>query len=365
MGKLSRELAKGDVMQGLRRSITWAFWLLFPCAHAATHTLKEMRLQAIEQTDSAVILQLEGSARLEVRAMADDVLRVWFSPSGALKAPRSVSVLDEDGISRGLHVEDEDQVIRISTAKIELRVQKSPIRLDYYERGSGRWITGESRREGLGWRDDGTVALEHELGTSEHIYGLGEDNEGFLGHLDRRGTRRDMWTGQQIRKGRVTSDIPINFFMSTGNSAGGYGMFFDNSYHTVYDLGASDPGLWSWRADGGEALYYFIYGPSFPHILDRYTALSGRPLMPPLWALGFIQSKCCYWDWNEIDSVAREMSQRQIPFDVLVIDYNWSQVPMDFQCAQRWGSPAAVASKLSAYETQGRRFLLSTAGPMI
>jgi alpha-glucosidase len=324
---------------------------------------QELAYKSYAHQGETVIVKTSGDARLEVRAVAPDVLRIWLDPKGALQKKSSVSVLDEKKAGPIFKVKDEAEVLRLFTSELELRIQKKPLRLDFYETRSGQWITGEKPDGGLGWRDDGAVFLENRLGSTEHIYGLGEDNDAFLGRLDRRGSRRDMWTGQEIRKGHVTADIPINFFMSTGNEGGGYGMFFDNSYRTVFDMGAADPAVWSWQAENGEALFYLIHGPDFPNILDRYTELTGRPSMPPLWALGFIQSKCCYWDWTEIDEVTREMTERQIPFDVMVIDYNWSKVPMDFQWADRWGD--RIKEKLEDYEKQGRRFLLSNAGPMI
>ncbi|MDQ3232636.1 MAG: DUF4968 domain-containing protein, partial [Pseudobdellovibrionaceae bacterium] len=349
-------------MKLIKQFVLGVLLLPYPI-QAATHYLRDLRYHSYERKDQTVVVTTSDAARLEIHIMADDMVRVWLDPDGDLKRPPSVSVVPTAGVSVPLTVRDEQQALRLITAEIEIRLQKQPLRLDFYETRSGQWITGEAPAGGFGWRDDGSKFLEQALGVQEHIYGLGEDNDAFLGRLDRRGSRRDMWTGQEIRKGHVTADIPINFFMSTGQTAGGYGMFFDNSYRTVFDMGASNPTIWSWQAEQGEALFYLIHGPQFSQILDRYTALTGRPSMPPLWSLGFIQSKCCYWDWAEVDSVTTEMSQRQIPFDVMVIDYNWSKVPMDFQWAERWGDH--VQDKLEAYEKAGRRFLLSTAGPMI
>ncbi|MCX6129006.1 MAG: DUF4968 domain-containing protein, partial [Proteobacteria bacterium] len=331
---------------------------------ARSHFLRDFNFTKLERRDNSVLIKTNGLAQLELRVMSDDLIRVRLNVDGNMQKKPSLSVLSEDWPNLEIQVLDEADQVRMITSMLELRVQKFPLQLNFYTADGKKWITGEKNSGGLGWRDeDGQVSLHQELGSSEHIYGLGEDNDAFLGHLDRRGFRRDMWTNQEIRKGHVTADIPINFFMSTGNAGGAYGMFFDNTYRSSYDMGASARDTWVWQAEGGEALFYLFFGPEFSKILNRFTELTGRPSMPPLWSLGFIQSKCCYWDWNEIDSVTQTMTEKKIPFDVMVIDYNWSKVPMDFQWADRWGTE--VTSKLQDYGEQGVRFLLSTAGPMV
>ncbi len=47
----------------------------------------------------------------------------------------------------------------------------------------------------------------------------------------------------------------------------------------------------SFRVTGGVLDLYFFMGPSPMEVMEQYTRLFGRPAMPPLWALGFHQSK--------------------------------------------------------------------------
>ena len=55
-------------------------------------------------------------------------------------------------------------------------------------------------------------------------------------------------------------------------------------------------------------------------MLERYTALTGRTPMPPLWALGNQQSRWSYMDADEVRPVAAEFRARSIPCDVLYLD---------------------------------------------
>jgi alpha-glucosidase len=41
--------------------------------------------------------------------------------------------------------------------------------------------------------------------------------------------------------------------------------------------------------------YYFIYGPQMEDVVTSYTDLTGKPELPPLWALGYHQCKWSYY----------------------------------------------------------------------
>lgn len=45
--------------------------------------------------------------------------------------------------------------------------------------------------------------------------------------------------------------------------------------------------------------YYFIYGPKFSEILNTYTDIVGKPMLPEKFVFGHIQSKCCDWFQKE------------------------------------------------------------------
>ena len=48
----------------------------------------------------------------------------------------------------------------------------------------------------------------------------------------------------------------------------------------------------SWRVTGGVLDFYFLMGPTPNAVMDQLTTLIGRPVMPPYWSLGLMNSKC-------------------------------------------------------------------------
>ena len=46
------------------------------------------------------------------------------------------------------------------------------------------------------------------------------------------------------------------------------------------------------RAIGGVLDLYFFIGPTPLAVLGQLTSIIGRPVMPPYWSLGLMQSKC-------------------------------------------------------------------------
>lgn len=86
--------------------------------------------------------------------------------------------------------------------------------------------------------------------------------------------------------------------------------------------------LWSEVAD--QIDYYFISGESPDEVISGYRTVTGKAPLMPRWAMGFWQSRQRYTTQEELLEVAREYRRREIPFDNIVLD--WQYWPID-----RWG----------------------------
>ena len=107
-----------------------------------------------------------------------------------------------------------------------------------------------------------------------------------VGSLDRRGERVEM---------RVlpTFSLYAPFF----HTSTGYGIAVDGTTVGVFDLASTEPRTVSFRFEAGTTpesrrlVYRVFVGPEHATILDEYTYLTGRPIVPPDWAF-------LHWRWR-------------------------------------------------------------------
>src|SRR5699024_5566811 len=77
-----------------------------------------------------------------------------------------------------------------------------------------------------------------------------------------------------------------------------------------------------WRVDSTKQLDYWITAGDTPSGIEfQYSAADGRAPMMPEYGLGFWQSNLRYSPQAEVLEDAREYHNRNIPIDVLIIDY--------------------------------------------
>ncbi|MCM1261480.1 MAG: DUF5110 domain-containing protein [Butyrivibrio sp.] len=253
-------------------------------------------------------------------------------------------------------IEENNNFYMINSKCISVKIDKSNLKIEYI-RDDG--IITSVKEIG---KDNEQVYCIHDMSENEHFYGLGEDNDAYLGSMDRRDTTRELVTGQRINIGHVTADIPVSFFMSTGENSP-YGIFVDSSYRINFDMGKNNTSEYSWKNDGGSFVYYLFGGDDFKDILNEYTNLTGKPSLPPLWTFGYIQCKCSYWCWDEIDEIIETFREKRIPLDCIVFDFDWAENFHNFKWNKRWKGMSP--QKISEYRKEGLHFMVSNSGPMI
>lgn len=336
-----------------------------PQATAAEQQLADLAYASHHADAGAVVIDTSGAAKLRISFLTPTMARVQISPTGSFPANLSPAVAIVMPPLDNAAVSSQGDTLVIKTAGLSLHVDKAHLRVDAYDGDDKKPLTLESPGDGTSWdTSTGTLRQSRILDDAEHIYGLGEDNAN-RGTLDRRGTVRDMWTGQQIRSGNVTANYPVPFYLSTGLDGRGYGCFVDNVWHMRFDLGKTQKDRLTWTSPGGPLDYYIINGPSFKSVINQYTQLTGRPTMLPLYAFGYWQSRCFFNNFADIKKTVDRLKSGGLPLDILVIDSNWPRVEVDFLWGSNFLSGRTAQEWIAGLHAGGARVMLSTKGPMI
>ena len=180
----------------------------------------------------------------------------------------------------------------------------------------------------------------------EHYYGLGQQQQGFL---DLRDHQIRCWHDYGAIGGQ---NVCVPFLVSSH----GYGLVWDNPSKTTIDLGFNQRNVWSSEI-GDRVSFFVVAGNTSDEIYKGYRQLTGITHMLPRGVYGYIQSKAIYPTQAQILDVARGYRDRNLPLDVLVVDFlNMTrQGELDLDPA-RWPDPAGMNDQLHA---MGIKTLLS------
>jgi alpha-glucosidase len=264
-------------------------------------------------------LQLQsGPATIRIIALRDDIIRVRISPTDTLPEDASWAVLQEPrGKSVDVHAAEDANSVGFRTAALEVRVDRNPLRIVFRDHASNV-ICADALGRPTRFQLGGFTISKQTLG-GEHYFGLGDKT----GTFDRGNQAFTLWNtdvGPQESTDPIYKSIPF-FLVARGERS--YGIFLDNTWRTWFDFGKSARDAYSFGAEGGPLDYYFIYGPSPKQVVEGYAYLTGKPPLPPLWALGFQQSRYSYTPESQLRDIATRLRTDRIPSDVVYLDIDY------------------------------------------
>ncbi|WP_319590202.1 glycoside hydrolase family 31 protein [uncultured Draconibacterium sp.] len=296
-----------------------------------------------------VVFFCDNNIQVEILKIESGILKIWYDTDGFKRDNKSFAVIKKGESKSDINVTELPGSYEIYTGDLIVRIEKSPFQIRIFDKYQKLLMED--------FQDRGFVADTIQMTSSktlkpgERIYGLGEKN----GSLNRVGSRFKMWNSD--KPCYATNEDPlyksIPFFMSSS----GYGIFFDNTYKTEYDFGVKSNNYYSFSAPGGEMEYYFIYGPTFPKIIRGYMELTGQPIMPPAWALGFAQCRGLLTNEKLTREIAKGYRDRQIPCDIIYQDIGWTEYLQDFEW--RNGNYDDPVKMLADLESEGFKVIVS------
>jgi len=192
--------------------------------------------------------------------------------------------------------------------------------------------SGKQRKPDPAYR----ISATFDSPTGEHYYGLGQQQQGFL---DLRDHQIKCWHDYGAIGGE---NVCVPFLVSSR----GYGLIWDNPSKTTIDLGFNQQNVWSSEI-GDRISFFVISGDKTDEIYQGYRQLTGVTHMLPRATYGYIQSKAIYPTQEQLLEVAKDYRDRNLPLDVLVVDFlnMTKQGELDLDPG-RWPDPAAMNRQL-------------------
>ena len=340
-----------------------------------THHLRFDRIDSVHATPRGLRADLHGE-QLRVDVVRDDVVRLAISRGGRFdEQPTHAVCVDPFATPVEVTVEQDEDAVRVRTPALVVTVWLDPFRLDVH-RADGTPVAETFQDADGRWWPYATLndsfVVRRRCGLQDAIYGLGEKTGG----QNRRGRDFTLWNTDVLNptsSGEFTRQhapddpradntstefdpyyVSIPFFHHHSYPDGAVaGSFLDNGYRSHYDFRPSQEYVFG--ADGGQYVEYLCAGPQMPAVLEAYTWLTGRAAPPPLWSLGYHQSRWHAYGQDAVEALGRRHREVGVPLDALWLDIDY----MDEYRVFTWDTEAFpdVAAMLGRLADDGIRVI--------
>ncbi|HEX2786153.1 MAG TPA: TIM-barrel domain-containing protein [Ilumatobacteraceae bacterium] len=301
------------------------------------------RVDSFEHIQHGLLARLHGE-QLRIELVDVDMVRVKISRGGAFDESPTFAVCVDPLVDRvDFAVDQAAEVVRLRTSAMVVSLWLEPFRLDVHRTDGTPVVEAAADLAGNYWTYatlNDAFTVRRRCQPEDAIYGLGEKS----GHQNRRGRDFTLWNTdifdpertKEFTAGRPSEDlrsertsiefdpyyISIPFFYHQSYPDGSMiGSFVDNGYRGEYDFTARDE--YRIHFAGGQYTEYIFAGPQMPDILTRYTHLTGRIAIPPMWSLGYHQCRWAKYTQIAIEQLAQRHRDREIPCDTLWLDIEY------------------------------------------
>lgn len=311
----------------------------------------DKRLKSVKRTNDALEIELEKGFQ-KIVPVSENIVRVLYSYKPFSSDADKPCIVDLPVSPDWDHSEDEKKVY-VDLPKLKVIIDKETNSFSYLD-ASGNVLLKERDKRSKELNEvpvysltkdeavketvktaDGTkevikeavkvqtgtayqTRLHFEFDKDEALYGLGQHEEGYAS-----------LRGKCIYLNQANRTIAIPFFVSTK----GYGLFVNTCSPSIFNDGCE--GSYFYTEADNEMDFFFINGESLKGAISGFRKITGKAVMLPKWAFGYIQSQERYESQDEILSVADEYRKRGIGLDCIVLDWiswpdnEWGQKSFD------------------------------------
>lgn len=206
----------------------------------------------------------------------------------------------------------------LQSGNLSVRINKqNGWRIDFYH--------GQKRLTGSGFQNAGYITAadgqtfireQLDLGVGECVYGLGEHFTAFV----KNGQAVESWNADGgTSSEQAYKNIP--FYLTNR----GYGVLVNHPERVSFEVASENVNRVQFSVPGECLEYLVIGGPTPKRVLQNYTALTGRPALPPAWSFGLWLTTSFVTDYDEptVNHFIEGMAARDLPLHVFHFDCFW------------------------------------------
>ncbi|WP_027629341.1 alpha-xylosidase [Ruminiclostridium cellobioparum] len=212
---------------------------------------------------------------------------------------------------------DEEGQLVLKSGKTSVRVNKKDFSISFYYEDRLLTRSGTGQMGYITTENSGAYMREQlDLSIGECVYGLGERFSAFV----KNGQSIDIWN----EDGGTSSEQSyknIPFYITNR----GYGVFVNHPEKVSFEVASEAVSRTQFSVPGEKLDYFVIGGSDLKEVIHNYTAMTGRPALPPAWSFGLwlTTSFTTNYDEDTVSAFVDGMAQRDIPLRVFHFDCFW------------------------------------------
>lgn len=194
-------------------------------------------------------------------------------------------------------IEDGEMQTVLKGANLNVVITKSPFTVQIFDK-EGTLLHADV--PDMAYQEDSNHRRIHtsQIAEGDHFYGFGEKS----GDFNKAEKYMSMSPADALGYNPKETDSlykHIPFYVKLNDrTKKAVGYFYHNTYECDFDMGRKISNYWGrhsrYRADGGDIDLFFIAGPKVSDVVKRYTDLTGKSIMLPKAALGYLGSSMYY-----------------------------------------------------------------------
>lgn len=322
---------KKNTFRILKRAVNFCSFfclliLLNISAEAAWQTVGNVA-RSSQPKPNGVVLEMSSRAKISVEFFDINVIRVRVAPNGIFERDFSYAIdYTHDRKTPTVKMtQTAKQIVLTNSFGTKAVIQKTPFSIDIFDENGASVVKDDLNKPTVFDKATGEIqTTKMRRSELETYYGFGE--KAFAG-MSRHGQTIVNWNtdtfSYPVGTDPIYQSIPFFYALYDGKS---YGIYFNNTFRTNFDMGKTAPERYSFGAAGGELDYFVFTGGknrSPKTILEDYTNLTGKTPLPPVWALGNQQSRWSYFPEKRVREIAEGFRKNKIPADVLYLDIDY------------------------------------------